>query len=237
MQQAVIYAFCSPGSGGVYIGKHAVTRDALEKWPRRGTGCLPDGYRGSGVVVGHFHRKHGAAVQWRILARVTGTRDRMNAAERRAIRLARHILGRLCVNQRDGGDGITSERARELWSDPERMAGVARKHLDPDFAARRDAQFAEFQARPRTPEHKAKLAACLNKWNGTPEAKAHLAVLLARNHTPEVIAKTHTTRRRRAHNRRVVAKWMASLPPEERARWIDDNTAVQMTMRDASRVH
>lgn len=65
MEQVVIYAFKSPGSGAVYIGKHQCSP---EGWPRRGTGCLPDGYRGSGVAVVNFHRRHGAAVQWRILA-------------------------------------------------------------------------------------------------------------------------------------------------------------------------
>ena len=113
--RAVIYAFRSPGSGAVYIGKHQCSP---EGWPRRGTGCLPDGYRGSGVVVGRFHRRHGAAVQWRILAVVDGDRDAVNAAERRAIRLARVVLGRRCVNVLEGGDGLTSADAQRMWRNP-----------------------------------------------------------------------------------------------------------------------
>lgn len=177
---AIIYAFRSPGSGAVYIGKHQCDP---EGWPRRGNGRLPDGYGGSGVAVRNFHRRHGDRVEWRILATVTGDRDAVNAAERRAIRLARALFGRACVNRLDGGDGLTREEAQALnrrnVSDPKWLArqretlaawrsspegreamgrALAKAHTNPDAVARRDAALA--------------------RWNASPEGRAHLQALV-----------------------------------------------------------
>lgn len=115
MQHVVIYAFRSPGSGAVYIGKREPKVNPTG-WPRRGRGYLPDGYKGSGDVVPRFHARHGSRVEWRILA-IVPVAD-WSRAERRAIHLARLIFGRKCVNIRDGGEGSTSADARALWTDP-----------------------------------------------------------------------------------------------------------------------
>lgn len=126
MQHAVIYAFRSPGSGAVYIGKHE-PKSGVDptQWPRRGNGRLPDGYKGSGNVVPRFHERHGTTVQWRILAIVP--LDDWVRAERRAIHLARLIFGPKCVNIRDGGEGFTSADAKRLASDPAQLARLRRQ--------------------------------------------------------------------------------------------------------------
>lgn len=117
MTTAVIYIFRCP-KGRVYAGWRGVSPEALRCWPNRGTGPLPDGYTGSGTAWEGVARKHGAGLVWRILARVDGARADVDAAERRAIRLARATFGRRCLNIRDGGEGSTSAEARALWADP-----------------------------------------------------------------------------------------------------------------------
>lgn len=130
---AVIYAFRSPGSGAVYIGKHECDPS---RWPRRGSGRLPDGYAGGGKAVARFHARHGERVEWRILAVVApGDWPR---AERRAIRLARALFGQRCVNVLAGGPGLTISEAKRQWADPAwRARRVASLHT-PDVKAKKD---------------------------------------------------------------------------------------------------
>lgn len=199
---SVIYAFRSPGSGATYIGKHQCSP---EGWPRRGTGCLPDGYRGSGVVVGHFHRRHGAAVQWRILAVVDGGRDAVNAAERRAIRLARGALGRLLVNRTEGGEGVTGDDARRFASDPSvkaRVSAAARaRWADPEYAAAQAARMREVANRP---EVKEKMAARAKAQWADPEwaAAVRARLKLMASNKPKAPPRVPVDRRALA-----LAKW------------------------------
>ena len=176
--QAIIYAFRSPGSGAVYIGKHECDP---EGWPRRGNGRLPDGYPGRGVAVANFHAKHGDRVEWRILA-VVPLAD-WPRAERRAVDLARAVFGRKCANIADGGLGLTSavaqRLARKRWSDP----------------GYRDAQCEAFRAAGSRPEVRANRAAAAKAAAQRPERKAQLARAAALNSTPEAIAKRQRTRR------------------------------------------
>lgn len=198
-QSAIIYAFRSPGSGAVYIGKHQCDP---EGWPRRGKGRLPDGYGGSGVAVRNFHRRHGDRVEWRILATVTGGRDEVNAAERRAIRLARALLGKMCVNRLDGGDGMTSEEARAQsrlnWDDPGyverqragRRAYAATPEGEEQITLARLASIAHVQSS----ETRAKMSVSAKAAAQRPQRKAQLARAAALNSTPEAIAKRQRTR-------------------------------------------
>ncbi len=145
--QAVIYIFMCP-KGCVYAGRRTVSPEALRFWPNRGTGPLPDGYAGSGKAWQRVARKHRDALVWRIVARVDGTRQDADRAERRAIRLTRALFGRLCLNIFDGGQGFTSEDARAvgamnaadpLWSARNR-AHLQKLNSDPAQVARRAAQ-------------------------------------------------------------------------------------------------
>lgn len=183
--RTVIYAFRSPASGAVYVGKHQCSP---EGWPRRGAGRLPDGYKGSGVAVVNFHRRHGAAVQWRILAVVDGDRDTVNAAERRAIRLARAVLGRQCVNRQAGGDGMTSDDARALLSRPEvreRLAAANRSRAatpegvmqlaQAQEVARASGSWKQGLRQAQAPAARDKQRASLAAYADTPEGQAHHA--------------------------------------------------------------
>lgn len=209
----VIYAFRSPGSGAVYIGKHECDPTG---WPRRGTGRLPDGYPGRGKVVERFHRKHGAAVQWRILA-IVPFADWVRA-ERRAIHLARLIFGQRCVNILSGGDGLTSEEARAVtraaWSDPVYAAKISAaakaQWSDPESAAKISAAIKVVSNRPdvkakvsaanreisNRPEVRARNIAANKAFAQTPERRAHLASIQASARSPEARAKAAATRAR-----------------------------------------
>lgn len=105
MKPCVIYLFTSP-SGRAYAGKH--TCDP-EGWPRRETGALPSGYRGSGKLWARVMRRHGPAIRWAILRRFpAGTAQAtVDEAERRAIRLVRWLWGDGCTNLAEGGQGFT----------------------------------------------------------------------------------------------------------------------------------
>lgn len=177
----VIYAFRSPGSGAVYLGKHEPKVDPTT-WPRRGNGKLPDGYDGSGAVVPRFHARHGAAVQWRILA-IVPVAD-WPRAERRAIHLARLFFGRKCVNRKGGGEGFTSEEARAMHADPAVKARHAAALKDaiarPEVKARRQAGVDGWTASPRGKAHMASRAASpefkagRDAWNASPAGQAHM---------------------------------------------------------------
>lgn len=165
----IIYLFVSP-SGRAYAGWHGCDHSEI---PRRGTGPLPDKvrYKGSGRLWENVARKHGPALRWVILRRFPeGTpRATTDAAEQRAIRLVRRLWGERCANIRGGGEGMTAEDARALWSDPayaERTkagikAALARPEVkarlsasgkrawsDPDYASRMKAVMAEVIQRP-----------------------------------------------------------------------------------------
>lgn len=215
---AVIYAFRSPGSGATYIGKHNCDPDG---WPRRGTGPLPDGYRGSGVAVANFHRRHGAAVQWRILATVAGGRDAVNAAERRAIRLARALLGKRCVNHASGGDGLSSQDAKAMWADPETGSRMRKAHRDLTNSDQwKAANLAAMQRRAndpawlernrqlcKSPERNAKIAAGLKAYRAA-QAKTASPKQEAAPLTPEEAAMAAAAARERRS-------------AEAKARWAD----------------
>lgn len=234
---AVIYAFRSPGSGATYIGKHQCSP---EGWPRRGTGCLPDGYRGSGVVVGHFHRRHGAAVQWRILAVVDGGRDAVNAAERRAIRLARGALGRKCVNKADGGDGQTREAALLLSADPdwrEKVStGTKAAWANPEVRAKQSAAQKLACARPEVHAKRVAAAKAAGEVSKTPEAMAKARETRAK---PEFKAR-HSKAMKDLHARpEVKAKMSAAIKeaknrPEARAAIREKQKAITLTPEGAA---
>ena len=165
---AMIYIFRCP-KGRVYAGWRGVSPEALRCWPHRGRGYLPDGYKGSGEAWKGVALKHKAALVWRIVARVDGTRADVDRAERRAIHLARLIFGRKCVNIREGGEGSTSADARALWTDPayaqrtksgiraalarpevraKLSAAGKRSWADPAYAARMKGVMSEVMERP-----------------------------------------------------------------------------------------
>jgi len=215
----VVYAFRSPGSGAVYIGKHECDP---EGWSRRGHGRLPDGYKGSGDVVPRFHARHGDRVEWRILA-VVPVAD-WPRAERRAIHLARLFLGRRCVNVLSGGEGLTSSDAKTMWADPvfrdrhrrsmvetysdtgmrEGLSTMLRdRWTDPAY---RDAQCEALRSAGNRPEVRAKRSAATKAHSHTPEGAAHIARMAALNSTPEAIAKRQRTRRANDSWRRLAAE-------------------------------
>lgn len=185
----VIYLFVSP-SGRAYAGRHTCQH---EGWPRRGSGALPSGYRGSGNVWRHVVRKHGPAIRWIILRRFSSdaAREAINDAERRAIRLARHLWADRCMNVYSGGEGLTPEEAKALWADPDykaKMVPISRAHI------------AKVNSSPEHAEHLAKLNADpailearrvqLAALRADPELQARrLEAVVESNRTPEVRAK------------------------------------------------
>lgn len=199
---SVIYAFQSPGSGAVYIGKHQCDPSG---WPKKGTGRLPDGYRGSGRIICQIHRRHGNAVAWRILRIVNDGPAAVNDAERRAIRLARKIFGRLCVNKLDGGNGHTSQSAKAYLSTPSglaHLAGIAQRLHSPEIVAKRNAalgeraksaerqrQIAEARLMTKTPEALAKLAQTKKAYCATDAGRLATARRVLASHSPEARAK------------------------------------------------
>jgi hypothetical protein len=188
----VIYAFRSPGSGAVYIGKHEPKVDPAH-WPRRGNGKLPDGYEGSGLVVPRFHARHGERVQWRILA-VVPLAD-WPRAEQRAVDLARAVFGRKCVNIADGGQGFTRAEARAANASPAAVAHRRKLHQSPKFREGQVrglaiAQTPEVQERARLgllrhldkPGEREALADRLRAYRSSPEGRLAQE---ARMNTPE----------------------------------------------------
>ena len=174
--QAVIYIFQCP-KGRVYAGQRTVSPEALRCWPGAGSGPLPDGYTGSGNPWRFIARRHREALTWRIVARVDGPQADVDAAEVRAISLARTIFGRLCVNVLPGGQGMTSEVARavnnkpeirahrsatanRLWADPDyaesQRTRLAMQQSDPGWQSRRDAGLAKAREAASAPEVRAK---------------------------------------------------------------------------------
>lgn len=133
-----IYIFRHLPSGRVYAGK----RDSAgaHSWARRGVGFLPDGYRGSGSIWWKHLKKHPEASEycWRIL-RICSDGDWI-ASERRAVRLARAVFGRACLNCYAGGYGLTSDDARRLHADPEyrKKISASRRSTNnaPEFRAK-----------------------------------------------------------------------------------------------------
>ena len=202
MQHAVIYAFKSPGSGAVYVGKHKVHPMDLVEWSRAGVGPLPDGYLGSGRRWLRIVEDDGsAAVEWRILARVGGTQDVINKAERRAIQLARAVFGALCLNHKNGGGGRIpkgeasersrtridpkarqehhAERMRQWWAEPGRKEAHAaqskRQWSDPAMRRKLQDGMAS-DGRPSGDDWQRKIGATHKALAQTQERKAQLSV-------------------------------------------------------------
>lgn len=167
----VIYLFVSP-SGRAYAGRHTCQH---EGWPRRGSGALPSGYRGSGKLWANVTRRHGPAIRWIILRRFgpDAARADIDAAERRAIRLARHLWAGQCTNVLEGGEGLTSADARALWAEPGRKAQMAATQREvqnkPDVKARMRAALITTL---RQPETRAKKSASATEAMARPDVKA-----------------------------------------------------------------
>lgn len=124
----MIYVFRASG-GTVYAGQHrARTGHDPRQWPKRGSGPLPDGYEGSGMLW-----PGSATAEWRILRVLPAASLGVGAAERRAIRLVRAVFRDRCVNVRGGGAALTG--SRRLWYEidgwrplsPEERAAMTRE--------------------------------------------------------------------------------------------------------------
>lgn len=212
MTGAVIYLFVSP-SGRAYAGRHTCQH---EGWPRRGSGALPSGYTGSGKLWQNVARKHGPNLRWIILRRFPeGTpRAQVDAAERRAVRLARSLWAGRCVNLLEGGEGLTSADASAMWADPDVKTKISAANKAaqnrPEVKARNSAANKEAQNRPEVkarksaankeaanrPDVKARNSAASKALAQTPERHAFLASIQASTNTPEARAKAAATRAR-----------------------------------------
>lgn len=228
--QAVIYIFRCP-RGRTYVGRRTVPPEALRCWPGRGTGPLPDGYTGSGKAWRAVAARHREDLVWRILARVDGERVDADAVEQRAVRLARAVFGRRCLNLRDGGQGMSRGNARALWADPdwaERTSTAIREaFLRPEVRAK----VAAASNRPEVQERRAATSKALAQ---TEERREQLARATEASLTPEARAKRNTGQspearvKRRASLRAVAATpegaevlaraVAASMSPEAQAR-------------------
>lgn len=206
MTGAVIYLFVSP-SGRAYAGRHTCQH---EGWSRRGSGALPSGYTGSGKLWQNVARKHGPNLRWIILRRFPEgiPRAQVDAAERRAVRLARPLWAGRCMNLLEGGEGLTSADASATWADPEHAAkvkaaaarpevkakvkaGLKAMWADPEHAAKMSAANKAAQNRP---DVKARNSAASKALAQTPERRAFLASIQASANTPEAKAKAAATR-------------------------------------------
>ena len=184
--KAVIYIFQCP-KGRVYAGWHGVSPEALRTWPHKGLGPLPCGYTGSGNPWRHIARRHRDALTWRIVARVDGTQSRIDAAEVRAIHLARLIFGRRCMNVLAGGQGVTSADARAFQARPEVKAKSRATNARPEVAARRSAAIREAIARP---DVKARRSAAQKEAQNRPDVKAkQRAAQMEAQNRPDVKAR------------------------------------------------
>lgn len=189
----VIYLFVSP-SGRAYAGRHTCQH---EGWPRRGSGALPSGYRGSGKLWANVTRRHGPAIRWIILRRFgpDAARADIDAAERRAIRLVRHLWAGRCVNLLSGGEGLTSTDAVARWADPALRAKMSAALKD---ANARPEVKAKISAAHNRPEVKAKLSAARKEQWQDPAARAKVsAASKAMWSDPDLRARlsaTHTAR-------------------------------------------
>lgn len=185
--------------------------EALASWPARGTGALPDGYMGSGKVWHRVAQKYKADLTWRILSRVDGSREEVDALERRAVRLARAVFGRQCLNIRDGGQGMSSRDGKLLWADPDYAArtGAAIKaaHARPEVRARRS------EANNR-PDVRAKLSAAHKAMAQTEERREQLSRATEASLTPEARAKRNTGQSSEAREKRRVALRAIAATPE-----------------------
>ncbi len=193
----VIYIFRST-SGSAYVGRRAVSAGALRRWPRAARGPLPEGYCGSSKVWQAVVARHGMdSADWRILARVSGSREDANAVERRAIRLARAIFGASCVNIREGGDRSNSDEAR---------APCAAREADPALAHQHRVKLRpSADAWNKSAEGRAHITALAAFWNYSPEGRAAQAKARAKAASPGARAKAETTKRlRREQDARAV---------------------------------
>lgn len=190
---------------------------------------MPDGYCGSGKAWQAVARRHRAALAWRIVARVDGDNDRLIAAERRAIQLARSLFGQGCLNVHEGGDGFTPEQARAqaarnyarpeyleklraarlaLSADPAWREGIASRNRargkDPEF--RRKVSEGN-KGRAKSPAHKAKIG----EVNRAPEKRLAQKVTAKAQWSDPVQAEKMRAGIRRSQERRRAAKALAPL--------------------------
>lgn len=228
--QAVIYIFRCP-KGRVYAGRRSVSPEAVRCWPNRGQCSLPDGYAGSGKAWQRVARKHRDALVWRIVARGDGTRQDADRAERRAVAITRAVFGRLCLNLRDGGQGMSSRDARALWADPEWAgrtgAAIREAHARPEVRAK-------MNAAANSPEAKQRRSRTSKAVAQTQEGRDRLARATEASLTPEARAKRNMgqsveARAKRRESLRAVAAtpeggevlaraWAASVTPKAQAR-------------------
>lgn len=193
----VIYLFVSP-SGRAYAGRHTCHH---EGWPRRGSGALPSGYRGSGKLWANVTRRHGPAIRWIILRRFgpDATRADIDVAERRAIRLAHRLWAGRCMNRAEGGTGNTSADALSLWADPDFAGGSPATNAKRSAALKAITQQPEgaaVLARAQAAAHSPEAIARQKARAQTPEGRAQLARAWAANKTPEALGKAAATRAR-----------------------------------------
>ena len=138
-------------------------------------------------------------MDWRILARVGGTQEVINKAERRAIRLARAVFGALCLNHKNGGGGRIpkgeasersrtrmdpktrqehhAERMRQWWAEPGRKeaqtAKAQRQWMDPQMRQKMEAGLAS-AVRPPADESHRKIGVTHKVLAQKPERRAQL---------------------------------------------------------------
>ncbi len=234
MKPSVIYLFVSP-SGRAYAGRRYCDHT---DFPRRGAGPLPDGYSGSGKLWQNVVRKHGSAIRWIILRRFPeGTpRAIIDAAERRAIRLARHLWSGRCMNIRAGGQGFTSAEAIAHWSDPHVQAKARATNARPEVKARRCASNKKAQNRP---DVKAKVSAGLRESHAKPDVKARrIAANKKAQNRPEVSARKSATMKELTRQPEARAKLSARLkgqPKSDEARRNMSIAAKRRCNRDKAR--
>jgi glycine/D-amino acid oxidase-like deaminating enzyme len=131
----LIYLFRHRPTGYAYAGKRK-SQGSLD-WPRRGTGFLPDGYRGSGSVWAKVIAKYSDPAEYEYIVLGRPSSDDWERYERRAIALTRALFGRKCLNRTEGGDGFSSETRKRLHQDPawrRKQRRALRRALDtPEF--------------------------------------------------------------------------------------------------------
>lgn len=173
--------------------------EALACWPNRGQGTLPDGYAGSGAAWWRIAQKHKAALVWRIVARVRGSRAKVDAAERRAIRLTRHLWAERCMNIREGGQGYTPLEAQAssvaAWADPDvrsrNMAHLQAMFTSPEI---REKHKAARKVAANKPEARAAHSNFMKGYAATPEGHAQMEAMRAKARSPEARAKHRLTK-------------------------------------------
>lgn len=98
-----VYEIRCKETGKFYRGKHS-------------TDDLDDGYLGSGRWISNGVRKHGKERYERIILEMCSTSEEAFAREKELIAEVRGQT--LCMNQKEGGKGLTSEDDSKMWERP-----------------------------------------------------------------------------------------------------------------------